>query len=395
MATSVDREPFELDAFSEQLQKHVEEDAPQKMRMMAAQGMAPAQPAETARLLYQLHFDESEQVREAVNDAIADMPANVLVNVAQKSDSTGLLDWLAERRGEEEQLVEVMLRNEAAHDLTFARLAGHADQRIAEMIATNEVRILRTPRIIEQLYQNPATRMSTVDRLIELAQRNDVSLDGLPGLKRALKQKPELFGSEADKEDADEEFQKILEREAETSAEEQELLEKLEDEDLTRSQKEEIREKIEEKQSERRELGPAALIQMTVPEKIRLATVGSRSTIKKLAQDPNRLVHMAAIESPQLKTPDVVRMASKKSMPDDVISFIANNREWTQKYELVRNLLFNPKTPVSDSMDLMKRLRNNDLKQLSRSREVPHQVSRAADRLYKKRTGGGDGGRGR
>jgi hypothetical protein len=395
MATSVDREPFELDAFSEKLQKHVEDDAPLKMRMMAAQGMAPAQPAETVRLLYQLHFDESDQVREAVNDAIADMPANVLVNVAQASESAGLLDWLADRRGDEDDLIEVMLRNDAADDRTFARLAGHADQRIAEMIATNEVRILRTPEIIEQLYQNPSTRMATVDRLIELAQRNDVSLDGLPGLKRALKQKPELFGGQQKDEQDEEEFQKILEREAAKASDEQELLEKLEDEDLTRSQKEKLREEIEEKQSDRRELGPGALIQMTVPEKIRLATVGSRSTIKKLAQDPNRLVHMAAIESPQLKIPDVTRMASKKSMPDDVISYIANNREWTQKYELVRNLMFNPKTPVSDSMDLMKRLRNSDLKQLSRSREVPHQVSRAADRLYKKRTGGGGGGRGR
>ncbi|MFB6350324.1 MAG: hypothetical protein ABEK29_00835, partial [Bradymonadaceae bacterium] len=130
---------------------------------------------------------------------------------------------------------------------------------------------------------------------------------------------------------------------------------------------------------------------MSVPQKIRLATCGSRQAIKKLVQDPNKLVHMAAIESPRLKPPDAIRLASRKSVPEGVVSYIANNREWTQNYECVKNLVYNPKTPVSDSMDLLNRLRNNDLKKLQQSRDVPHQVTRAAKRLYKKRTGRGAG----
>lgn len=415
MALDVEREPLDISEFPGNLQQHVNSDAPAKMKMMAAQGMVPAPPEQTVRLLYQLHFDESSQIKEAVDSAIADLPDGVLTGVIQKESHGGVLDWVGDERGESSAIVETLLRNDATKDMTVARLAKRADADTCEVIATNQVRILRTPEIIEQLYQNPNARMATVDGLIELAQRNEVALDNLPGVQRALQAKSDIFTEDAESEQDDgkmseEEFSAMLAEEYEQAEREEEKLEKLEDENLTRSQKEKLRKEIEdgleidedgetseegEEEEARRMLTPGQLQNMTIPQKIRLATVGSRSAIKKLVQDPNRLVHMAAIESPRIKAPDAVRLASQKSIPDGVISYIANNREWTQNYQVVRNLAFNPKTPVSDSMDLMNRLRNNDLKQLQASRDVPHQVARAAKRLYKKRTGRGGGGRGR
>jgi len=391
MSNAVERQPLELSEFPSNLQKHVDPDAPAKMKMMAAQGMVPAPPEQTVRLLYQLHFDGGSQVSEAVDEAIADLPDNVLGNVIDKEDHPGILDWIGEKRGDDQPVVEQLLRNKACQDETFIEVGKEADADTCDVIATNEVRILRTPQIIESLYQNPNARMATVDQLVELAQRNDVELAGLPGVNRAIQADSEMpdEGPGLDEES----FSEMLQEQAELAEKEEEELAKLEDDSLTRSEKEKLREKIEEGSDEGDEEGkdrpitPGVLQQMSVPEKIRLATVGSRSTIKKLVQDPNRLVHMAAIESPRIKQPDVVRMASRKSLPDGVIGYIANNREWTQNYQVVKNLVFNPKTPVSDSMELIKRLRNNELKQLQRSKDVPHQVSRAAGRLYKKRTG--------
>ena len=362
MSNAVERQPLELSDFPSNLQKHVDPDAPAKMKMMAAQGMVPAAPEQTVRLLYQLHFDGGSQVSTAVDDAIADLPDNVLGNVIDKEDHSGILDWIGEKRGDDQPIVEQLLRNKACQDETFIGVGKEADADTCDVIATNEVRILRTPQIIESLYQNPNARMATVDQLIELAQRNEVELEGLPGVNRAIQADSQMpdEGPGLD--------------------------------EVTRSEKEKLREEIEQGEEEDenekdRPITPGVLQQMSVPEKIRLATVGSRSTIKKLVQDPNRLVHMAAIESPRIKQPDVIRMASRKSLPDGVIGYIANNREWTQNYQVVKNLVFNPKTPVGDSMELIKRLRNNELKQLQRSKEVPHQVSRAAGRLYKKRAG--------
>ncbi len=408
MSTSVEQEPLELEAFPSQLRKHVEPEAPEKLKQAAAQGMAPAPPDQTIRLLYQLHFDDDESIRSAAADALEDMPQNVVVEAAEDEAHVGVLDWIAEQRGDEPTIVETLLRNDHSDDHTFARLARDASTEICELIATNEVRALHTPDIIEELYQNSNARMSTVDQLLELAQRNDVSLSGLPGVERALQSDSEVFGdeaSEADNEEiedeegmSDEAFNQLLQQEMESASKEEMKLEEIENNDnLTRSQKEKLRKKIEEQAEEeesRRGITEGELLEMTVPEKIRLATVGSRAAVKKLVKDPNKMVHMAAIESPRIKTPDAVRLASKKSLPEGVISYIANNKEWTQNYKVAKNLAFNPKTPVQDTMDLLKRLRNDDLQKLQDSREVPHQISRAAERLYKKRTGR-SGGRGR
>ncbi len=394
---SVEREPLSEDAFPPAIQKHLSEDASGKMRHQAAAGTVPAPPADTLKMLYQLTLQGDDELRETIQETVGAMPDNVVAGMAGKLDHPGVLDWLADHRGDEPELVEEMLRNDAAEDLTFARLTRHADAEICDIVATNEVRILRTPAIIEALYQNPNAPSSMVHRLLELARRNDASLEGLPGVQRALKADANLFDPEqtdeqADQETVDEdEFDDMLQREAEVAREEERELEKLEDDDLTRSQREKLREELQEEQeeqSDRRGLNPAKLQQMSVPQKIRLATCGSRSAIKKLVNDPNRLVHMAAIESPRIKIPDVVRLAGQKSTPDDVLSYIANKRDWTQNYQVVQNLVFNPKTPISDSMNLLNRLRNNELKKLKRSREVPHQISRSANQLLDKRSGG-------
>jgi len=340
---SVEREPLTEDAFPPAIQKHLSGDASEKMRHQAAAGTVPAPPADTLKMLYQLTLQGDDDLRETISETVEGMPGNVVAGMAGKLDHPGVLDWLADHRGDEPDLVEEMLRNDAADDLTFARLARHADPEICDIVATNEVRILRTPAIIEALYQNPSAPSSMVHRLLELARRNDVSLEGLPGVQRALKADANLFGDDqaderAEQEAVDEEaFDDMLKREAEVAREEEQELEKLDDDDLTRSQREKLREEIQEEQeeqSDRRGLNPAKLQQMSVPQKIRLATCGSRSAIKKLVNDPNRLVHMAAIESPRIKVPDVVRLAGQKSTPDDVLSYIANKRDWTQNYQV-------------------------------------------------------------
>ena len=54
---------------------------------------------------------------------------------------------------------------------------------VAELIATNEERMLAHPAIIERLYMNKATRMSTADRIIEIAVRHRLELTGIPAYK--------------------------------------------------------------------------------------------------------------------------------------------------------------------------------------------------------------------
>jgi hypothetical protein len=397
-----EREPLDLSAIPQKLQKHVQPDAPSKLKMMAARGMLPAPPEQMVKVLYQLHFDSDQKVAGAAKDSLADMPPNVLGPAIQNADHAGLLDWVGTVRADSSEIGTIVVRNQATDDQTVARLAEKADSQLADVIATNQVRILRTPKIIEGLYKNTAVSSATIDSLIELAQRNNVELKGLPGLSDALKTGQDLFG---DKGADDESFSALLQQESERVEKEEEKRRMLEEagEKLTRSQREKLRQELDLGPDEEEEEGDefdelddgsgargnlyAQLNDMSIAQKIRLATVGSREAIKILVRDQNKLVHMAAIKSPRIKPADIAKFAGNKSLPDNVIEYIANNRDWTRKYDVVKNLVNNPKTPLKDTMKFLKHLRQNDLRDVMRSRNVPHQVSRAAKSLMRKRAG--------
>jgi hypothetical protein len=392
--SSLDREPLDESEIPAQLRKHVQPDAPTKQKMMAARGMLPAPPEQMILVLYQLTFDDNRDVQKAVRESLKDMPPNVLAPAVGKTQHEGVLDWIGRVRSDEQEIGEAIATNRATHDETIAKLARHAGKNLADIIATNQVRILRTPRIIESLYQNPEVGSATIDSLLELAQREDVELKGLPGVQQALKSGQDIFKGKSDQ---DEEFEKLLKQEAQRAEKEDEKFAKLEDEDLTRSQREKLRDELEadaeegaededEEVDDNRPMR-VKLQDMSVSEKIRLATVGSREAVKLLVSDTNKLVHMAAIQSPRIKPADIKKFASNRSLPDGVIEYIAGNRDWTQKYDVVKSLVLNPKTPLRDTLKFLKHLRADDLQKVSRSRDIPHQVSRSADSLLKKRRG--------
>jgi hypothetical protein len=390
--SSLDREPLDESELPAQLRKHVQPDAPTKQKMMAARGMLPAPPEQMILVLYQLTFDDNRDVQKAVRESLEDMPPNVLAPAVGKTQHEGVLDWIGRVRSDEKEIGEAIATNRATHDETIAKLARHAGKNLADIIATNQVRILRTPKIIESLYQNPEVGSATIDSLLELAQREDVELKGLPGVQQALKSGKDIFKGKSDQ---DEEFEKLLKQEAQRAEKEDEKFAKLEDEDLTRSQREKLRDELEADAEEGAEDEEAddnrpmrvKLQDMSISEKIRLATVGSREAVKLLVSDTNKLVHMAAIQSPRIKPADIKKFASNRSLPDGVIEYIAGNRDWTQKYDVVKSLVLNPKTPLRDTLKFLKHLRADDLQKVSRSRDIPHQVSRSADSLLKKRRG--------
>ncbi len=381
MSMELERKPLPVDSFPPNLQMHIKEDAPAKMKTMAAQGMVPAPPAQQVQVLYQLHFDD--QFRDAVADSLAGMPPNVLLPIIQDDQPESMLDWMGEVL-EEPSLVEAIVLNKNTADATIYELAGKADGELCELISNNQVRVLRSPAIIEALYKNTDARMATVDKLIDLAQRNEVDLSPFPELTNALK------GAAEDDEEGidDSEFSELLNQESEKVQEENKILEKLNDENLTRSERDKLEKEVikdEEEDSKRAGNIRQKIAAMNIAQKIRLATVGSREAIKILVRDPNKLIHMAAIQSPRIKLGDVKRLSSNKSLPDGVINYMAKKREWTSDYEVLVNLTMNPKTPLSEVTGFLKHLRKRDLRKLSRNRNVSHQVSRMAKRMMKRR----------
>ncbi|HTM19728.1 MAG TPA: hypothetical protein VL172_04445, partial [Kofleriaceae bacterium] len=150
-------------------------------RMMAARGMAPLAPVDMVSVLYELGRDPSALIKDAAARTAGELPDRLLAGVlGDAALDPRVLDWLAPFVTGKPALIELVLLNPTAADATIADLAGRVDQREVDIIATNEQRLLRAPEIIGAMYMNRRARMSTIDRALELAVRNQLKVPGIP-----------------------------------------------------------------------------------------------------------------------------------------------------------------------------------------------------------------------
>jgi len=89
-------------------------------------------------------------------------------------------------------------------------------------------------------------------------------------------------------------------------------------------------------------------------------------------------VAYAAITSPATTESEVVPIAQSKEVGEEVLRYIGNKREWTKNHEIKHGLVFNPKTPVGISLRFIGHLRDDELRALSRSRNVSQPLKAAA-----------------
>lgn len=378
------RKPLSLDDFNVNLRRHVDARSPTPLRMMAAKGVIPMAPQELALVCFQLSFDKDGKVARTALDTMLATPDDLLTTAASAALPPGVLDWFAEVIGRREPLVNALILNGATPPETIIRLAKSADAAQCDLVAENQVRLLRHPKIIETLYMNPRARMSTVDKLIDLARRNGAHLDGLPALRPLLEGHAQLAEVFPDDELADEDtlFAQFLMQGLEEEALSEDAQGDDEALDLLLLEGKGDGDGDDEVSGRSR---AHYISQLSVSGKIRLATLGSGTDRGILIRDTNRLVHMAAVASPKNNDKDALAWSSNRSMPEGVITFIANRREWIRHYQVKLNLVNNPKLPLQKSLRLLNFLMPRDLRLLSTNRNIPNTLQRQAKALAQKR----------
>lgn len=343
--------------------------APGPMKMMAARGMAPMPPALLLSVLYGLAYDADEKVREAARKTLSALPEPV-VNGAFSGELPGaVLDDIAARNRGNIPLLERILRHGSTLGETVVELARHADEATAELIAMNEARLLQTPAIIEALYMNRNTRMSTSDRIVEFAARNGltVNIPGFANIVAALKdQLIPLAGDEPLDSD-------LLFREALDEAEGVDLDAVTEDEDGAVSVAERGK-KVEKK-----------LHEMSITEQIRTAMLGNAMQRALLIRSRNRLISNAVLDSPKLGDDEIVKFAQSRTVGEDVLRRLASRGPWLRLYEVKWSLVNNPKTPLGDALKLLVHIREGDIKKLMGNKNVPAGLRQAAQGYAKRK----------
>jgi hypothetical protein len=127
-----------------------------------------------------------------------------------------------------------------------------------------------------------------------------------------------------------------------------------------------------------RETVAQRLSKMGFTQRLKAAVKGSKEMRAMLVRDPNKMIAAAVLSSPKITDQEIESIARMTSVSDDVLRIIGQNRAWTKNYSVVVGLVKNPKTPVAMSMNMMQRLNDRDLGQLSLDRNIPEALRIAA-----------------
>jgi len=361
--------PLPLDVLPKPLQKHADAKAPLPLRTMGAKGLVPAvAPVDLCTLLYVLWFDAEEAIRETARKTAEGLPDKIW-GVALRSEGmkAQVLDWLADRFAGKDAAIEMVLLNSATPDETMARLAEVVSQKLSEIVRQNELRLLRHDAIIRGLCRNPNTLASSIDGACDFCVRNGLTLLDVPQLVEAHKR---VHGVDPTVKPP---------APAETAAG---LMAEY-DEELAREPGEDAA--VAPLEEQKKLTITQRVMQMSVSEKIKLATLGNKEARTLLLRDSNKLVSMAAATSPRMTDGEILGLANSRTVNADVLRYIYSNREFTKTYAIKISLVKNPKVPLPTALKMMYTLQEKDIKELTRDRNVPQTIQSQAKALMMKK----------
>ena len=426
-------------------------EAPAGAKMMAARGLAPLPPKDMLSAIAALLGDASESVASAARATLKGLPDRIIEGALGDKLHAAVLHVLGKALCDTPRWVERILLNADVHDDTVHFLASKGEERQLEIIAQNETRLQRAPRVIEALYMNPRTRMSTVDRLMEFAVRGGLDLSGIPAFKEA---QAAILGLKALPAEPEEEEAPLEDAEPTPQAPPTTALAPVTPfsgrsvagpavwggrapatpgaagspvsqvsplaagvpgalgpvpldpimlkpidapVDLPRDvisamtdERSFDAEGQENAQAEDDSKGniQAQLVKMTASQKVRFAQIGNKEVRGYLMRESNKMVASAAIKNPRVTEQEIITIATSRSVNDEVIRVISATREWTKTYQVRLNLVNNPKCPLPVALRFLRTLRANDVKVLAKNKNVSGAVATAARRMTSNEKGG-------
>lgn len=338
---------------SPQADKYARQDAPLEARRMAARGALPLEPIELATVLFVLANDSEASVKETARASLENLPEHILTTVLSGPSHPALLSFLARVHQESEERCEAIALNNATDDQTIAWLATLPHGRVVDIISQNQERMMRHEEIVDALGGNPLTGRAVIERILLFLGIEDRATteddDEVLGEEQAEAAVLELLGEDMG------DIARLLatEREGNEEALEGSLY--------------------------------AAVQGMSVMQKIKLARVGGKEARALLVKDRNKIVSSSVLGSPKLTETEVVGFAQNRSISDDLLRIISNNREWTKNYQIKLALTSNPKTPTPQAIKFLNYLQDKDLRTLMKSRDVPSNISTHARRILTKK----------
>ncbi len=335
--------------------QYLKPDAPRDARLIAAKGAVPMAPAVLVTALTYLLSDADEEIRITARGSLLEMPPMMVAGILKEPTHPKALDFFAHERVQDEKIIEPILLNPLTTDDTFIFLADQVCERHTTIIANNQVRLLRTPKIAETLKKNVNVLKSTIDTMVSFLRMSGVVIEG---------ESAELTPQE---------IQTIIKESPDEAALPQVLTtENPPNQEVTEDKKKSIYQTI---------------LTLTVAQKVKLSLKGNKEARSILIKDSNKIVAAGVVKNPGISDGEIAAISQLRTIQDEVIRIIANVPDWTKNYNIQVNLANNPKTPFPIALKFVRNLHVGDLKKLVGNKNIPSQLSKIAKELFEKKRG--------
>jgi hypothetical protein len=380
--------------------------APHQASLAAASGLLPLAQSDLLEVLVALRSSDDSEIAAAAKDTLKSQDEADLLTAAKSDEtSTEVLEYLAGLSADARKIHEAVILNQHTADETIATLAAStSDGSLLDVIAINQQRLVRFPKIIDAILANSDRSAEAERRARETRQEFFEKERGALQIAQELRARgnnaaAEFFESAELSEGLSVEDAWLIAEHIEVSdadldnswlpAERYEELDAETAEEHAANFKRVIEfEKIETGDVP---LERVALIRrimfLNAKDRMKLAMKGDREARGILIRDSNRIVATAVINNPRITDQEVENIAAMRTVADEVLRLISINRGWARSYLIIHNLVRNPRTPIPTVMGTLPRIRTKDLKQLALNRNVSEATRRQAQRLANARSG--------
>lgn len=403
---------FEINSQSPAVKAVIEGTAPMPAKLAAARGILPLAQNDLLEVLIALATGTDAELAKNARETLNSQDISELPSILQSKDvAPRVLDFFAGQQNLPNEAYEAILQNPKTPEqsiIKFARASRIGE--MLELLSLNQQLLIQNPSIIDAIIANPYRTAEAERRASEIKREFFEKERGAQQIANELRaQGKEAAAEFIEKAEFAENFEEsdISFEDAIFLAEHIEVPDSEIDDSWLSSL--EFIEEIYEESAEQREaivnkiLGDINLeedsvsaervsminriLKMGMKDRVKLGMKGDREARNILIRDPNRIVAQAVINNSRITESEVEKIASMRSVPEDVLRLIAINRNWVRNYQIMHKLAQNPRTPISHVISILTRLQLKDLIGISKNRNVSDAVRRQAFRLSEARKG--------
>jgi hypothetical protein len=393
---------FGIESENPVVKQIIERAVPRPAQLAAARGVLPLPHQDLLEVLVAFATSEDRELAAAANETLISQDADMLVgSIRTDNVPASVLDYYAALPSTPDEVCEAIVTHPKTPAESIARFARETTKSdLLELVSLNQQLLIKAPAIIDAIIANP-NRTSEAERRASETRREFFEKERgqqqiAAELRAQGKEAAAQFVEQADLSDDDAaflaQFIEVADADVDDSWLGLEYIEELYEE--TDEQRQAIANKIlsemtadEADMSSERVAVLNAIMRMGMKDRVRLAMKGDREARNILIRDPNRIVVQAVVNNPRITEQEIEKIAAMRTVPEEILRFIANSRQWSRSYSVVHNIARNPRAPIANVLTILSRLHLKDLGALSGNKNVSDAVRRQAFRLKQSRSG--------